>query len=383
TIESIDTTETLGLVTDNGDGTFNYNPNGQFESLGVGETATDTFNYTIDDSNGGTDTANVTVTINPVNDPPVAFEDNYTLEEDATLTTDANSGVLNNDSDVDQDTLTANVVETVNHGTLTLYTDGSFDYTPTENFFGEDSFIYEVSDGTDSTEATVSLTITPVDDLPILANPIDDIIVQENDSNTVIELGDVFSDVDGDVIVKSLVSNSNENLLTATVEGNSLILDYLPEQFGVADITIQGTANEQSVTDIFKVTVEELSNQLNHITGTIHGDILTGTTGNDIITGGGGGDILTGNGGNDLYLYEDISEGGDIITDFNSGDLIDISDVLIGLGYINGDPWDDGTVEAQDYYDLGTAVILNEQPFVMLQNTPLEVANNPENFVFA
>ncbi|MGB5771797.1 MAG: Ig-like domain-containing protein, partial [Crocosphaera sp.] len=267
--------------------------------------------------------------------------------------------------------------------TLTLYTDGSFDYTPTENFFGEDSFIYEVSDGTDSTEATVSLTITPVDDLPILANPIDDIIVQENDPNTVINLADVFSDADGDVIVKSLVSNSNENLLTATVDGDSLILDYLPEQFGVADITIQGTANEQSVTDIFKVTVEELSNQLNHITGTIHGDILTGTTGNDIITGGGGGDILTGNGGNDLYLYEDISEGGDIITDFNSGDLIDISDVLIGLGYINGDPWDDGTVKAQDYYDLGTAVILNEQPFVMLQNTPLEVANNPENFVFA
>ena len=56
-VTGINTAGTVGLVTDNGDGTFTYDPNGQFESLAVGETATDSFTYTISDGNGGTDAA--------------------------------------------------------------------------------------------------------------------------------------------------------------------------------------------------------------------------------------------------------------------------------------------------------------------------------------
>ena len=67
-VVGVDTTSTLGLVTDNGDGTFSYDPNGAFESLNNGETATDTFTYTVSDGNGGTDTATVTITINGVTD---------------------------------------------------------------------------------------------------------------------------------------------------------------------------------------------------------------------------------------------------------------------------------------------------------------------------
>ena len=65
---------TLGsgaLLTVNADGSFDYDPNGQFESLAVGQTANDSFSYTISDGNGGTDTATVTLTINAVNDAPV------------------------------------------------------------------------------------------------------------------------------------------------------------------------------------------------------------------------------------------------------------------------------------------------------------------------
>jgi len=68
---SVDTTGTLGSVTDNGDGTFGYDANGAFESLAVGETATDTFSYTVDDGNGGTSTETVTITIAGANDGPV------------------------------------------------------------------------------------------------------------------------------------------------------------------------------------------------------------------------------------------------------------------------------------------------------------------------
>jgi len=67
-IASVSLAGTLGLVTDNGDGTFGYDPNGAFERLGDGETATDTFSYTLSDGNGGTTVATVTVTITGVSD---------------------------------------------------------------------------------------------------------------------------------------------------------------------------------------------------------------------------------------------------------------------------------------------------------------------------
>ncbi len=60
---SFDIAATMGLVASNNDGSFDYDPNGQFDDLGIGETATDTFTYTVSDGNGGTDTAMVTITI--------------------------------------------------------------------------------------------------------------------------------------------------------------------------------------------------------------------------------------------------------------------------------------------------------------------------------
>ncbi|MGB3189234.1 MAG: VCBS domain-containing protein, partial [Limnoraphis sp.] len=68
------------LLTLNADGSYNYDPNGQFEALNDGETDTDTFSYTVDDGNGGTDTATVNVTIDGVNDvPPNSLESDYTI----------------------------------------------------------------------------------------------------------------------------------------------------------------------------------------------------------------------------------------------------------------------------------------------------------------
>ena len=63
TVSDLDTTNTLGTVTSNSDGTFDYDPNGQFDDLSAGETATDRFTYTVSDGKGGTDTATVTINI--------------------------------------------------------------------------------------------------------------------------------------------------------------------------------------------------------------------------------------------------------------------------------------------------------------------------------
>lgn len=98
-----DDTSTTGLVTFNiSDGTFDYDPDNQFEYLNSGETATDTFTFTVSDGKGGTDTATVTITINGVNDAPdislshsmgtVQYSDE--IEEFTISATDVDSSLL-------------------------------------------------------------------------------------------------------------------------------------------------------------------------------------------------------------------------------------------------------------------------------------------------
>jgi VCBS repeat-containing protein len=104
-ITALDTTGTLGLVTLNGDNdSVSYDPNGAFEILNDGDTATDTFSYTITDGVAGSKTALVTVTITGTNDAPVAVDDTAATTEDAAVTVvapAATSSLLENDSDVD------------------------------------------------------------------------------------------------------------------------------------------------------------------------------------------------------------------------------------------------------------------------------------------
>jgi predicted extracellular nuclease len=126
---------------------------------------TDSFTFTVNDGTVDSNIATVTITITPLNDAPVALEDVYITDEDTALTVLVAEGVLVNDTDVDGDELTAILVSDVNNGSLDLAEDGSFVYTPAENYFGTDSFTYKVSDGTlESNTVTVSITINPVND---------------------------------------------------------------------------------------------------------------------------------------------------------------------------------------------------------------------------
>src|SRR5207248_6034002 len=88
------------LVTVQADGSYRYDPNGQFESLHAGQTATDTFTYTLADAAGATSTAAVTITIQGANDAPLAVNDAISTTEDQGLVILA-TGVLANDTDAD------------------------------------------------------------------------------------------------------------------------------------------------------------------------------------------------------------------------------------------------------------------------------------------
>jgi VCBS repeat-containing protein len=122
----------------------------------------DGFSYTISDGRGGTATANVSIDVTPVNDPPVANSDTYTTTQGSSLVINS-PGILQNDVDVDGDPLTPILITDVSHGTLTLSPDGSFTYDPVAGFYGIDQFTYLVSDGFgNSNSVTVSINVTPI-----------------------------------------------------------------------------------------------------------------------------------------------------------------------------------------------------------------------------
>src|SRR5919199_300860 len=118
-----------------------------------------------------TDQGNATFTLGSisVNAFPVANPDNYTTDEDVPLNVAATS-VLANDTDADQDLLSALVVTSPANGTLTLNPNGTFSYTPAANFSGTDSFTYRANDGTanSSSVATVAIAVNAVADAPPL-----------------------------------------------------------------------------------------------------------------------------------------------------------------------------------------------------------------------
>ncbi|MFV9691260.1 MAG: Ig-like domain-containing protein [Desulfobacteria bacterium] len=182
-----------GTVVNNNDGTFTYTPDENFNGI-------DSFEYQVCDTDGLCDTAIVTVAVAALNDPPVANNDEVTTPEDAEVIINATA----NDTDVDNnlDPSTASVVSGPSNGTVVNNNDGTFTYTPAENFNGSDSFVYEVCDleGLCDT-AEVIVNVTPVNDPPVA---VDDAYITMQDTTLTVDAPGVLvndSDVDGDTIV--------------------------------------------------------------------------------------------------------------------------------------------------------------------------------------
>jgi hypothetical protein len=259
-----------GTATLESNGTITYQHNG-------GQPPTDgdiTFTYTINDGNGETDTATVTIDISNVNDDPIAKDDSYSTPEETQLTVPAGTGILSNDSDVDLDDLDVTNVSalscsaTPNCGALNLTSEtGAFIYVPPANFNGDVTFTYTANDGTtDSNTATVTITVTPVNDRPVARN---DSYNSPEDTQLVVPVGTGILSNDSDVDLDDLdvtnvsalsCSEANCGVLNLDTEDGSFSYDP-PADFN-GDVTFTYTANDgttNSNTATVTITVDPVN----------------------------------------------------------------------------------------------------------------------------
>lgn len=162
TVASV-TQATHGSVTFDG-GSVTYTPASNFHG-------SDAFTYAATDGAAQSDPVTVDVTVSASNDRPTAVEDAYTMLGGQTNDVDPAQGVLANDTDVDEDVLTAvKGLPKPAHGSLRLRPDGSFAYTPHAGACNvQDSFAYKARDASTASPATtVALTVETPRSLPEL-----------------------------------------------------------------------------------------------------------------------------------------------------------------------------------------------------------------------
>ena len=204
-----------------GVGSLTLNPNGSYTFVPVLDFngAVPQVSYTITDG-FLSDTATLDITVDPINDAPVAADDTDTVDEDTTLTVPAITGVLSNDSDLDGDGVlvdvfsVAGIVGTYTAGdtaiiagvgSLTLNPNGSYTFAPAPNFNGAvPQVTYTITDGFLSDTATLDITVDPINDTPAAGDDTDN--VDEDATLTVPVLTGVLSndsDLYGDGVTVS------------------------------------------------------------------------------------------------------------------------------------------------------------------------------------
>ncbi|MFZ2855158.1 MAG: Ig-like domain-containing protein [Rhodocyclaceae bacterium] len=209
------------------DGQLVYTPDANF--FGV-----DTFQYTISDGHGGSATATVSVTVNPANQGPLAVNDQYTANEDTTLTVTADTGALLNDSDPNTEVLGAQLLSGPSKGILEDFnSDGSFVYNPNGEFesLGANqsenvTFTYQAIDGSGARQsATVTIQIDGVNDAPVAVDntytAIEGVLLTGKNIVTDDDNGPAAGGVDHDVDSSTLTVVSINGTAFATLDDRS------------------------------------------------------------------------------------------------------------------------------------------------------------------
>ncbi|HCG5953976.1 TPA: tandem-95 repeat protein, partial [Vibrio parahaemolyticus] len=227
-----------GTLVDNGDGTWTFTPQ-------IDDDTEVSFTFDIIDDEDLVVSGSANLDILPINDAPNAENDVITTEEDTAVTID----VLVNDSDVEGDVLSIQSASVPSEQGSVDIVDGKLVFTPAENFNGEATITYIVTDGDLTDEAKVTVTVTPVNDSPVA---VDDTVSTQEDTAVTIDVLPNDSDVDGDNLSIESASVPKEQGTVEVVNGK---LVFTPAENFNGDVEITYTVTDGQLTDEAKVTV--------------------------------------------------------------------------------------------------------------------------------
>ncbi|RXP57107.1 tandem-95 repeat protein, partial [Vibrio parahaemolyticus] len=227
-----------GTLVDNGDGTWTFTPQ-------IDDDTEVSFTFDIIDDEDLVVSGSANLDILPINDAPNAENDVITTEEDTAVTID----VLVNDSDVEGDALSIQSASVPSEQGSVDIVDGKLVFTPAENFNGEATITYIVTDGDLTDEAKVTVTVTPVNDSPVA---VDDTTSIQEDTAVTIDVLSNDTDVDGDKL-------SIQSATVPEAQGKVEIVDgklvFTPAENFNGDAEITYTVTDGQLTDEAKVTV--------------------------------------------------------------------------------------------------------------------------------
>jgi len=191
-----------GTIVFHADGTYTYTPNADYNGP-------DGFTFKANDGNADSNVAHVSITVQPINDLPLAEGNTLTIAEDSIVNSSVHA------TDADGDLLTYSLVDAPQHGAITFSPDGSFTYTPNADYNGTDSFTFRANDGTgNSNVATVSLDVRPENDLPISQSG--NLTLGED---SIVHSAVHASDIDNDVLSYSLVGAPQHGTIVFNADG--------------------------------------------------------------------------------------------------------------------------------------------------------------------
>lgn len=261
-----------------------------------------------------------TIVLDSDNQPPIARDDHYGLTRNTPLHVDAASGVIagqaaaNADSDAEDDPLSASVVDAPRHGSVTLNADGSFDYTPSPGFEGQDSFTYRVNDGRQNSNiATVTLSVGGEVTSPSpLARTDGGAVLLEGGTLTLRLALDAPAGPEG-LVVDIGIAPSSLGSAPATV--------FVPAGLASVEFTVLASLVDHD--EVMSVTVSyggQSATFVTEVVDTAHLLVKSGTDGDDTIVGSASADVLLGAAGNDRL---DGMAGNDRLVGGEGDDILD------------------------------------------------------------